>query len=139
MDQYSMAQKIWLRLLRDFKISCRKLQYKENVFGDFQDLAGCPRKTVLYSSNKFGVMKPWTNIPWFRRFDLGFWQTSKQICRKLQYMENVFRKFQGLARFPGKIFFYSLTKFGIFQSFTNIYNLAQKILLRLLIDFKTGF
>ena len=34
-------------------------------------------KMVLYSLFKIGIIKPWINIPWLRRFDLGFWQTSK--------------------------------------------------------------
>ena len=52
------------------------------------------------------------------RFSL--WQTSEQICWNFKYRENVFGKFQGLPRFSYKTFFYSLTKFGSFQSFTNI-------------------
>ena len=29
-------------------------------------------------------------FPWLGRFDVGSWQTSKQIYRKLQYREEVF-------------------------------------------------
>ena len=75
---------------------------------------------VLYSSNKFGILKPWTNIPWLRRFDLGIWKTPKQIYEKLQYWEKVFEKFQGLPRFPRKIVLYLLTKLGIIKTWTNI-------------------
>ena len=88
--------------------------------GKFQGLSRCPRKMVLYSSTKFGIIKPWTNIPWLWRFDWSFQQTSKQLYRKLQYRENVFRKFQCLPRFFRKMFLYWLNKFGIKKPWTNI-------------------
>ena len=98
----------------------RKLQYRKKVFGEFQDLPGFTRKMVFYSSTKFGILKPWTNIPSPRRFDLGFWQTSKQIYRQLQYKEKVLEEFEGSSGFPRKIILYSLTKFGIIKPSTNI-------------------
>ena len=98
----------------------RKLQYRKKVFGEFQDLPGFTRKMIFYSSTKFGILKPWTNIPSPRRFDLGFWQTSKQIYRQLQYKEKVLEEFEGLSGFPRKIILYSLTKFGIIKPSTNI-------------------
>ena len=54
-----------------------KLLYKENVFRKFQCFPRFPRNFALYSLTKFGIKKPWANIPWLRRFDLGFWETSK--------------------------------------------------------------
>ena len=42
---------------------------------------------------KFGILKLWTNIPWLRRFDLGFWQTSNWIYRKLKDSEKTFGQF----------------------------------------------
>ena len=72
-----------------------------------------PRKIVLYSSTKFCILKPWTIISNLIRFDLGFWQASKQIYRKLKYKENVLEEFQRLPRFPRKMVLYSSTKFGI--------------------------
>ena len=75
---------------------------------------------VLYLLTKFIIIRPWTNISWRRRFDLGFWQTSKQIYRKLQYRKKVFRKFQGLPRLSRKMFIYLLAKFGITKRRTNI-------------------
>ena len=98
----------------------RKLQYRKKVFGEFQDLPGFTRKMIFYSSTKFGILKPWTNIPSPRRFDLGFWQTSKQIYRQLQYKEKVLKEFEGSSGFPRKIILYSLTKFGIIKPSTNI-------------------
>ena len=67
----------------------RKLKYREKVLEEFQRLPRFPRKMVLYSSTKFGILKPWTIISNFLRFDLGFWQASKQIYRKLKYREKV--------------------------------------------------
>ena len=81
------------------------------------------RKIVLYSLTKFDILKPWNNIQSLRRFDWGFWQTSKQIHRKLQYKQKVFEEFQGMSRFSRKIFMYSSTKFGILKSWANIQSL----------------
>ena len=75
---------------------------------------------VLYLLTKFIIIRPWTNISWSRRFDLGFWQISKQIYRKVQYRKKVFRKFQGLPRLSRKIFIYLLAKCGITKPLTNI-------------------
>ena len=97
-----------------------KLQYRGKDFWQFQGLSRFPRKMVFYSSTKFGIMKPWTNIPWLRIFDWGFWQTSKQIFRKLQYRKKVFEELQGFLRFPWKMVLSSLTKFGIIRTWTNI-------------------
>ena len=36
----------------------RKLKYREKVFEEFQRLLRFPRKIVLYSSTKFGILKP---------------------------------------------------------------------------------
>ena len=94
--------RIKLGLWQASKQIYKKLQYKEKVLGEFQALPRFPRKMILYSWTKFGILKHWTNIPSLRRFDWGFWQTSKQICRKLQYKEKVFKHFQGLSRFPRK-------------------------------------
>ena len=62
--------------------------------------------------NQFDILKPSTNIPWLKRFDLSFWQTSQQIYRKLKYKEKVFGEFQCLPRFPRKMVLYSSTNFG---------------------------
>ena len=91
-----------------------KLQYRGKDFWQFQGLSRFPRKMVFYSSTKFGIMKPWTNIPWLRIFDWRFWQTSKQIFRKLQYRKKVVGKFQGLPHFSREMVLQPLTKFDIF-------------------------
>ena len=83
---------------------------------------------VLYSSTKFGIIKLWINIPFLRRLDSGFWQTSKQIYGKFQRRENVFGKFQGLLRFSRKMVFYSLSKFCIFYPCANIQSLRTFVL-----------
>ena len=98
----------------------RKLQYVEKVFREFQGLPRFPRKIVLYSSTIFGIIKPWANIPWLWTFDLGFWQSFKHIYRQLQYTEKVFGEFQGLPNFPWKMVLYSMTKFCVISSWTNI-------------------
>ena len=62
-----------------------KLWYKEKLFGKFQGLLCFTRKIVSYSLTKLGNFQCWTNnIPWLRRFTIGFWETSKQIYRKLR-------------------------------------------------------
>ena len=55
----------------------RKLQYRENVLEEFEHLPCFFKKMVLYSSNKFGILKPWTIYSKLIRFDLLFLQTSK--------------------------------------------------------------
>ena len=97
----------------------RKLQYRDKTLEEFQGLFLFSRKVVLYSSTKFGLLKTWTNIKSLRKFDLGFWQTSKQIYQKLQYREKVFREFEGLCRFPRKMIVYSSAKFCILKPWTN--------------------
>ena len=112
-----------IQLLRRFDLSFwqtsqevyRKVQHEKKIFPKFQGQLCFPRKMVLYSLTTFGIKKPWINISWLRRFNLGFCKTSKQIYRKFQYRDNIFGKFQGLPRFPRKIVLYSLTKFDIFE------------------------
>ena len=82
--------------------------------------ASLPRKMVLYSLAKFDIIKTWSNIQWLRRFDLGSFQTSKQIYRKLRNTEKLFRKSQRLPCFPRKMVFYSSSIFCILKLFTNI-------------------
>ena len=85
----------------------------------------CPRKMVLYSSTKFRIIKPSTNIPWLRGFDLGFWKSSKQIYRKLQNKEKYFGEFQGLPCFPRKMVLYLWTKFVIIKPWSIIQSLRR--------------
>ena len=77
---------------------------------------------VLYSSTKFGILKHLTIISNQIRFDLGFFQASKQIYRKLEYREKVLEEFQRLPRFSRKMVLYSSTKFGISKPLTIISN-----------------
>ena len=110
----------------------RKLQCSSK---DIQGLTRFPRKMVLYSSTTLGIIKPSTNIPWLRWFDLGFSQTSKQIFRKLQLREEIFGELQGLPCFPRKIVMHLLTKSSIEKLTTNIQSLRRfDLFLR---DFKT--
>ena len=81
----------------------RKPEYSEKVLEELQRLPRLPRKMVLYSSTKFGILKPWTIISNLKRFDSGFWQASKQIYRKLEHSKKVLREFQRLPRFPRKM------------------------------------
>ena len=81
---------------------------------------------VLFPLNKFSIMK-------LGRFDLCFWQTSKQIYRiyktsdqvyrEVQYEEKCFGKFQKLPHFLRKMVLYLLSKFSINQSCTKILSL----------------
>ena len=73
-------------------------------------------------STKLGIIKIWTNIQLFRRFDLEFWQTLKQIYRRLQYKEKVFEEFQALSHFLIKMFLYLSTKFGILKPWKPIFH-----------------
>ena len=97
-----------------------KLKNREKVFGEFQPLPRFSRKMILYSSIKFGTLRPWTNIPKLIRFDLSFWQTSKQIYRKPKYKKNRFGKFQSLPSSPRKMLLYLSIKFLILKPWTNI-------------------
>ena len=82
----------------------RKLKYREKVLEEFQRLPRFPRKMVLYSSTKFGILKPWTIISNLIRFDLGFWQASKQIYRKFEYRKRFWKSFNVCLAFPEKWF-----------------------------------
>ena len=104
------------------KQTYRKLKYRENNLEKFQCFPRCPRKMVLYSSTKFGILKPLTIISNLIRFDLGFWQASKPFYRKLNYRENDLEEFQRLPRFSRKMVLYSSTKFGILKPLTSISN-----------------
>ena len=97
----------------------------ENDLEEFQSLAGFPRKMVLYSSTKLGILKTLTIVSNLFKFDLGFWQPSKQIYRKLEYSEKDLEEFQRLLRFPRKMVLYSSTKFGILKPWTIISNLIR--------------
>ena len=92
---------------------------------EFQRLPRFPRKMVLYSSTNFRILKPWTIISNLIRFDLGFWQASKQIYRKLKYRENNLEEFQRLPRFPRKMVLYSSTNFCILKPWAIISNLIR--------------
>ena len=82
---------------------------------EFQGLPRASRKTVLYSSTKFGILKPLTIVSNLIRFDLGFCQPSKQIYRKLVYSEKILDEFQRLLGFSRKMVLYSSTNFCILK------------------------
>ena len=103
----------------------RKLKYRKKVLEVFQRLTRFPRKMVLYSSTKFGILKPWTIISNLIRFDLGFWQASKPFYRKLKYREKVLEEFQRLPRFPRKMVLYSSTNLPILNTWAIISNLVR--------------
>ena len=107
------------------KLFYRKLKYREELLEEFQRLPRFPRKMVLYSSTKFGILKPWTIISNLIRFDLGFWQASKPFYRKLKYREKVLEEFQSLPRFRGKIILYPSTSFCILKPWAIISNLIS--------------
>ena len=80
---------------------------------------------VLYSSTKFGILKPLTIISNHVRFHLGFFQALKQIYRKLKYRENNLGEFQCLPRFPRKMILYSSFNFHILKPLAIISNLIR--------------
>ena len=112
---------IWKLIRFDFffwqtsKQIYRKHKYTEKVWKEFQRFPRFSRKTVLYSSTKFGILMHWTIIYKLIRFDLGFWLTSKQIYRRLKYKEKVLEVFQRLLCFSRKMILHSSTKFGIWS------------------------
>ena len=103
----------------------RKLKYTEKVLEEFPRVPCFPRKMVLYSSTNFRILKLWVIISNLIRFDLGFWQASKRLCRKLQYREKVLEEFQRLRRSPGKIVLYSSTNFRVLKTWAIISNLVR--------------
>ena len=103
----------------------RKLRYKEKVFEEFRRLPPLPRKIVSYSSTKFGILKPLTIISNLIILDLGFWQASKQIYRKLEYSEKILDEFQRLLGFPRKMVLYSSTNFCILKPWAIISHLIR--------------
>ena len=129
LDQYTITEKIWFRVLEDFKTNLLKTQISGESFWRVSSFASFFQKTdfVLFDQNWHS--KALTNSPWLRRFDLVFWQTWKQIYRKFQNREIFFEKFQGLPRsprrmvlrhYPWKVVIYLLRKFCIFKHCTII-------------------
>ena len=86
----------------------------------------------LYSLTKFGNFKRWTNIQWLRNFDLSFWETSKQIYRKLQYRKKVFESLKVCLAFPEIWFCICWPKFWAFCQCS----VSQKIQLKFFTGFK---
>ena len=103
----------------------RKLKYRENVLKKFQCLPRFPRKFVLYSSTNICTLKPSAIILNLRRYDFGFWQTSKHFYRKLKYREKVLEEIQRLPRFARKIVLYSWSNFRILKPWAIISNLIR--------------
>ena len=81
-------------------------------------------KMVWCSSNKFYI-EPFTNVESHRRFNLGFWQISERVYRKLQHGKKFFGKFQGLPCFLRKMVLYLWSKFSILKHCTNIQSLRR--------------
>ena len=103
----------------------RKLKYRKKVLEEFQRLPRFDRKIVLYSSTNFRILTIWLIISNLRRFDWGFWQTSRSFYRKLKYRERVLEEFQRLPRFPRKMVLYSSTNFCILKPWAIISNLIR--------------
>ena len=103
----------------------RKRKYREKVLEEFESLPRFRGKLILYSSTSFCIFKPWAIISNLISFDVGFWQASKPFIRKLQYRENVLKKFQRLPRFPRKFVLYSSTNICILKPWAIILNLRR--------------
>ena len=46
------------------------------------------------------IFEPYTNIQWFRRFDLGFWQTSKKFIGNFNMRRNLLESLKICLVFP---------------------------------------
>ena len=116
-NQYSVAQRIFFRLLTVFKKNYIKLKNEKKTIGScltFRKNWFCIRWP------NFAFWKHFTNIQSLRRFNLSIWQISKQIYGKLQYRKTLFGKFQCLPHFPRKMLLCSWTQLCIFEPGTNI-------------------
>ena len=101
-------------------VSLKRIPLWEESFWKVSRSASLSQENRFVFVNKIWHYKTLSNIPWLKRFDTNFWQTWKEFKGDCNIIENVFAKFQCLTRFFREIFFNSLTKFGIFQPFTNI-------------------
>ena len=110
---------------QDSKPIYRKLEYTEKALEEFQHLRHFFRKMVLYSSTKFCILRPWAIISNLIRFDLGFWQASKQFYRKLEYWEKPLEDFQRFPRFARKMVLHSSTNFRFFKPWAIISSLIR--------------
>ena len=125
LQQHSITQKIRFTLFIDFKTNLQETPTYGEIFCEVSTFVSLSQKNGFVFIDQFGIIKTGTNIPWLRRFDFCFLQSSKLIFRKLQCMEKVFGKFGSLLCFPRKMFFYSLSKFYIFEPLTNIHLLRK--------------
>ena len=107
------------------KLFQRKLKYREKLLEDFHWFPQFPRKMVLYSSTNFRILKLCVIISNLLRFNLGFWQASIPVYRKLKYREKVLEELQRLPRLPRKIVLYSSTNFCILMCWTILSNLRR--------------
>ena len=98
---------------------------EKNFLGKFQVFARSPKEMVLYSWNKLSILKYYINIQSLRRWELRFWQISKQIYGKLQYKDKLLSKFQSLPCCLKKMVLYSSRKFHILELCTNIQSLRR--------------
>ena len=96
LNRYSTAQKIRVMLLTDFKKDLWETPINGESFWRDSSFAWSCKKNDFVFVEQIWHCKTWTNTPWPRRFDLGFWQSWKQLYRKLQYREKAFEEFQGL-------------------------------------------
>ena len=102
-----------------------KRKYREKFLEEFQRLPRFPRKMVLYLSTRFWLSNPWALISNIIRFDLAFWQSSKDFYRKLKCREKVLEEFERLFRFSSKIVLYLSTNFCILNPWAIISNIIR--------------
>ena len=105
-----------LGFLQASKPFYRKLNNREKVLEEFQQLSRFPRKSVLYSSTNFGILRLWVLISNLIRFDLGFSKASKSFYSKVKYREKVLKAFQRLRPFLRIMDLYSSTNFCILKT-----------------------
>ena len=92
-----------------------------------------PRKMALYYLAKLDITNPWTNIWSLRKFDLDFWQTSRQIYMKVQYRDKFFGKFISIPQKNNVVFVDQTWRYKAL----NQHSSTEKIWFKLLRDLKT--
>ena len=115
----------------------RRLKYKQKVLEEFQRLSRFSRKMILYSSTKFGILKPWTIISELITFELWFGILQNKFIRNSIIGRRFWKSFNFCLAFPKK-WFCIRQQILLFGALNDLFQ-AHKIRFRHLTDFKTNF
>ena len=99
-----MTQKIQFTLLNDFKTNLQKIAIYGESFWELLKFASLSQKNGLISLSKFRILKPFTNIQLYRRFDLSFWQTLEEVKGNSNKKKKSSQSFIASFAFPEKWF-----------------------------------